>query len=368
MKILHINCNYIGTTLHQLMVEELDRRGIENEVFVPTYNKDLSVIKPNKNVYVSECFKKWDRIVFDYKQKKILRAIEEHYDVSEFDLIHAYTLFTDGNVARQLSKKYGIPYVVAVRNTDVNDFFKHMIHLRKRGVKNLLAAQKVFFLSESYRKTVFERYIPQMQRDEILEKVEIIPNGIDSFWFDNCSFNENKKLGDIVRLVYAGGIDKNKNITATQAAMRILKSKGIPTSLTVVGKIKDKKVYDIISQDPNTQILPATDKYGLIKLYREADLFVMPSIAESFGLVYAEAMTQGLPVIYTAGQGFDRQFEEGTVGYSVDCFDPEDIANKIIKCLNNYSYLRSNLKSVQKFKWTYICGKYYTIYQELTEN
>jgi len=47
----------------------------------------------------------------------------------------------------------------------------------------------------------------------------------------------------------------------------------------------------------------------------------MPSITETFGLVYAEALSQGLPVLYTRGQGFDRQFEEGEVGYAVDCFD-----------------------------------------------
>ena len=58
MRILHINCNYIGTNLHQLMIEKLDKMGIENEVFVPTYDKSISVIKPNKNVYVSECFSK----------------------------------------------------------------------------------------------------------------------------------------------------------------------------------------------------------------------------------------------------------------------------------------------------------------------
>ena len=38
-------------------------------------------------------------------------------------------------------------------------------------------------------------------------------------------------------------------------------------------------------------------------IYRENDIYVMPSIIETFGLVYAEAMSQGLPVIYTRGQG-----------------------------------------------------------------
>ena len=71
MRILHVNCNYIGTTLHQLMVENFDRLGYNNSVFVPTYDKNLSVIEPNGNVLVCECFKKWDRLVFDYKQRKI---------------------------------------------------------------------------------------------------------------------------------------------------------------------------------------------------------------------------------------------------------------------------------------------------------
>ena len=53
MRILHINCNYIGTTLHQLMIEHLDALGYDNQVFVPTYDKNIAVIKPNDNVYVS---------------------------------------------------------------------------------------------------------------------------------------------------------------------------------------------------------------------------------------------------------------------------------------------------------------------------
>lgn len=40
----------------------------------------------------------------------------------------------------------------------------------------------------------------------------------------------------------------------------------------------------------------------------------MPSHKETFGLVYAEAMSQGLPIIYTKNQGFDGQFPDGYVG------------------------------------------------------
>ena len=68
----------------------------------------------------------------------------------------------------------------------------------------------------------------------------------------------------------------------------------------------------------------------------------MPSKTETFGLVYAEAMSQGLPVIYTRGQGFDGQFEEGEVGYSVDCKDKKEISMKIIDIINNYDVISRN--------------------------
>lgn len=366
MRILHINCNYIGTTLHQLMIEHLDALGYDNQVFVPTYDKNIAVIKPNDNVYVSECFRKWDRVAFDYKQHKIIKTIEEHYDVARFDLIHAYTLYTDGNAARVLSEKYGIPYVVAVRNTDVNGFLKKMIHLRKRGLKTLLAAKAVFFLSEAYRRQVFEKYVPQKYQEEIKKKTHIIPNGIDEFWFENTPEQGKSIDKEHIKLVYAGRIDKNKNIPTTQKAMEILRKQGYETALTVVGKVQDEKEFQIIKNDPYTTCIPAMPKEKLIDVYRASDIFVMPSHKESFGLVYAEAMSQGLPVVYTKGQGFDGQFAEGEVGFATSDKKPEELAECIVRICENYEKLSQNaLLKTQKFKWGNICDEYKKIYTEI---
>ena len=364
MKVLHINCNYIGTTLHQLMIEELDRRGIENEVFVPTYNRSIAVIKPNENVCVSECFKKWNRLVFDYKQRKIIRAIEERYDVASFDLIHAYTLFTDGNVARVLSEKYGVPYVVAVRNTDVNDFFKKMIHLRHRGVTNLLRAQKIFFLSNSYKNIVLEKYIPKKHWKEISDKSVIIPNGIDNYWMDHTYYRtEDVKNKSKINIIYAGGIDRNKNITMTQKAMDILLERGYSVDFSIIGKVKDKKVYSQICKNSHSKVFSPMKKEQLISMYRKADIFVMPSHTESFGLVYAEAMTQGLPVIYTRGQGFDGQFLDGEVGYAVDDKDEWSIVEAIVKIVDRYEEISTHaIEGAKKFRWDNICEIYKQIY------
>jgi glycosyltransferase involved in cell wall biosynthesis len=366
MRIFHINCNYIGTTLHQLMIENLDILGYDNQVFVPTYDKNLAVIEPNANVFVCECFRKWDRLFFDCKQKKIRNGIETNIDIPCFDLIHAYTLFTDGNCARKLAKKFAIPYVVAVRNTDVNDFFRLMPHLHIRGVQIMRDASAVFFLSEAYRKQVFEKYIPKAYWAEIRKKTFIIPNGIDEFWFENTPIKDKVINKKAVKLVYVGRIDKNKNIPTTQKAMAILRKQGYETTLLVVGKVQDEKEFRIIKKDFFTKCYPEMPKDKLLDIYRDSDIFVMPSFTESFGLVYAEAMSQGIPVIYAKGQGFDEQFDEGVVGYHVVVDCPNEVAAGIKRVIDNYYDIQKNVvSSAREFSWAKIVRKYDQIYKKV---
>ena len=80
----------------------------------------------------------------------------------------------------------------------------------------------------------------------------------------------------------------------------------------------------------------------LLSQYRQNDIFILPSKKESFGLVYAEAMSQGLPVIYTKGQGFDGQYPEGEIGYHINPNDSMDIANKILLIVGNYNVISGN--------------------------
>lgn len=363
MRVLHINCNYLGTALHQLMIQHLDDLGINNQVYVPTYDVNKSVIVPNGNVCVSECFKKFDRVFFDYKQKKIIDDIQLKLDIRSFDCIHAYTLFTDGNCARILSEKYGIPYVVAIRNTDVNTFFKYMLHLRKRGVKTMLEAKQVFFLSKVYRDVVINKYVDGLYRDSIMEKTQVIPNGIDDFWFQNTScfkksFNNNCNK---IKVIYAGRIDRNKNIRTTQKAIDILRNLGYDATLTVIGKVDDEKEYLKIKSHKFTNILHSMSKEMLIEQYRKHDVFVMPSYYESFGLVYVEAISQGLPVIYTKGQGFDGWIKDGTVGYGVKASDYNDIADKIILSFNIKDV--NSIRKIDMFQWKNIALRYNEIYK-----
>lgn len=362
VKILHINRNYLTSPLHQVMMRHLNDLEIDNYVFAPTDNASDAIVLPDKNVYVSECFKKRDRYIFDLKQKKIIQAVRRTYELSKFDCIHAYTLFTDGNCAMVLSKKYSIPYIVAVRNTDVNDFFKKIPFMRKRGIEIMKHASAICFLSEVYRKEIFDKYVPLELHDFLLSKTFIIPNGIDDFWLSN-QFIEKKSIHRPLRLIYAGRVDNNKNIESTLNAMKILEDEGYESRLTVVGKVFDNRLFQRILKNSNLIYKEAMPKEKLIELYRNNDIFVMPSHTESFGLVYAEALSQGLPVIYTKGQGFDGQFEEGMIGYHVNDLDPYDISRKILTIIKQYEIITDNINGVcEKFSWDDIAIKYYKIY------
>ena len=371
MKVLHINCNYTTRGLHQTMIEHLDNY-VENSVFVPVSNARNTVIKPNSNVTVSECFGSKDRFFFHRKQKKIIDAIEKVYDINSFDCIHAYTVFTDGNAASYLSKKYGKPFIVTVRNTDINVFFKYMLHLRKRGREILKESKRIICLSPAYKKILADKFLKNGQKDEADSKTRIIPNGIDDFWHRNlysdkdldsaCKRIENKEL----KIVYAGQINKNKNLELTAEAIKTLIAKGWTVSFLAIGEIKDEQVFSELKKLDFFSHNPAVPKEELISFYRDADLFVMPSHAETFGLVYAEAMSQGLPVIYTRGQGFDGQFREGEVGYSVNDNDASELAEKILACCENYRRLSmDSMEKAGKFNWDVVSREYAGLYEEL---
>lgn len=364
MRILHINRNYISSKLHRLMVNHLNQyKDIENVVFAPidSTESDEDVLS-NENVFVNNCFNKYDRVIFDWKQRKIMAAVENHFNINQFDCIHAYTLFTDGNCAMNLSEKYGVPYIVAVRNTDVNDFFKKLPFLRKRGIRIMEKAYAICFLSESYRDKVFNLYVPDRLKNKLKRKSYIVPNGIDDFWLNN-TYEVAREVHRPLRLIYAGRIDRNKNIETSIKVIKELERMGILSELNVVGEVYDRKIYRNILKQQAVQYHKAVTKEKLIHFYRKSDVFIMPSFTESFGLVYAEAMSQGLPVIYTRGEGFDNQFADGEVGYSVDPENSEEIAGAIIRIVEKYKQIsKSAVEKSKKFNWNDISKYYRNLY------
>ena len=74
----------------------------------------------------------------------------------------------------------------------------------------------------------------------------------------------------------------------------------------------EDKVLALVQQNPETlaYLGKIYEKDKLQAVYAQNSIFAMPSLAETFGLVYVEAMSQGLSVLYTKGEGIDGLFEE----------------------------------------------------------
>lgn len=92
------------------------------------------------------------------------------------------------------------------------------------------------------------------------------------------------------------------------------------------------------SQSPVSErihILGFVPEAEIPELWSKAHVFVLPSWKEGFGLVYVEAMRQGLPVIASVNDAGQEVNVDGQTGYNVDLNKPEQLAERLISLLNN---------------------------------
>ena len=365
LRVLHICPDYPHTQLYHLLISHLEIFA-NNIVYVS--QSELPVTKDYPVVFTGKDFGVVDRALYFHKQKCISDDIKARQLAKDVHLVHAHSLFSAGYAAMKLYKAQGIPYVVAVRNTDVNTFFHYMVHLRRLGVKVMENAAAVIFLSPAYKRTVLDKYIPKRKREIIAKKSFVIPNGIDKLYLDNTPSVIKQVSRERLHLIYVGEVNTNKNLTTTLKACELLKSKGYNISIKVVGKISEHKL-SYVKELPFVEYHQHCDKEELLEYYKQSDIFVMPSLHETFGLVYAEALSQGLPIIYSRGQGFDGYFAEGQVGYHVRSKNSVDIAKAIVTIASSYNVFSARAKEAsQSFSWERIASVYEKIYRQIVNH
>ncbi|WP_208586128.1 glycosyltransferase family 4 protein [Gracilibacillus suaedae] len=365
MKVLHINSYYSTSKFYKNFFDEQIDSGLDIDVFVPVDKGFKSDFDFGSYSKISSNHNKHDRYIFYLKQMKILKDVQYQYNIDDYSIIHAHSLFVNGYVAYKLYKKYKVPYIVTIRNTDINIFFKKMIHLRKIGIDILLNAKEIIFISKGYKKIVLKEYIPAKYVKIINGKSSIIPNGVDPFWLENKPSFSKSKLDRNIKLLQVGDINRNKNQLTTLEVVQKLRDSGYKIELTVVGKDKDNFILKELNKHKFVHYISHTTKENLLNIYRQHDIFVLPSLRETFGLVYVEAMSQGLPVIYSKNQGFDGHFKDGTVGHCVDSLNKEEIAHKIMTLIENRKkYFETNSKLAHNFSWELISEKYLKLYDQ----
>lgn len=368
MNILQIANGYLTQNLYADLFDELEKQDINNTIYVPIcINTELHIKGLiDKQLIISPCFSNVDRLFFYTKQRKMFIDVTTKVSLTNIDLVHAHTLFSGGYLAYSLNKSYGIPYIVAVRNTDMNIFMKYMLHLRHVGRAIIRSASQVIFLSPAYRDRFMNQYVPKNDREQLYQKIQVIPNGINKFWINNKYMMPKLIDTRCMKLIFVGSICANKGIDVLIAACRNLIQQGHALRLLMVGKIADNKYKDIISSCKFINYVGYHPKEDVLKYMRDSDLLVVPSKTETFGLVYAEAMSQGLPVIYTMGEGFDKQIEEGSAGYHILPNDAQSICDAILCIYKNYHNISARCTQlVSKFNWENIALKYNKIYKNV---
>ncbi len=229
-----------------------------------------------------------------------------------------------------LRKIFGTPYTVNLYGIDALDI--------KSGfrLKAVVEAEMVVIISGYIKNKILE------QLPEIEEKIFYLPSAVDGgiFFIKESPeyLKERYNFGSDPIIVTIARLNPNEfkgYYKVAEAMPYVLKE--IPNAkYLVVGSGEDRRLSSLFENPiiKNSVILagPAGDG-ELADFYNLADVFVMPSKIEGFGIVFIEALACGRPVIASDGYGCREGLLNGELGLLVNPDNPEDIAEAIIKIL-----------------------------------
>lgn len=375
MKVLHICNDFCGSKVHGNLYRELDAKGVEQIIY--TYFSDANLCNRNRFESLTTEFiyrpilRPIHRVLYHKKQHDVYEDIQARLlqTIRSIDLVHATTLFSDGGLAHRLYKKYGIPYMVSVRNTDINLFWTYLPHTWATGIRVLLSAGRIVFISQALKEKFCRHPFIRLFRSLLEKKFVIQPNGIDDYWLDNI---KKDFVADCHNVLYVGRFNRNKNVMRLCRAIVEMRSQYDDIQLHLVGDGKKtlEKVMKIAYKYPQTIIYHGKIyEHAILKeLYSQCGIFAMPSFHETFGLVYLEALSQHLAIVYTKGQGVDGMLDV-RVGEAVKASSKTEIKNAIRKIMTHRDkYLASEVIDFSQYRWSVIVTRYIDIYTHVKED
>jgi glycosyltransferase involved in cell wall biosynthesis len=367
--VLHICSDYCGQRLYSELCKSMSSLGFGQVMYCATRTESeaagaLSNHDGDYGVVVRPILRPRHRLLFRAKIDRVAHDIARHVELEKIDLVHAHFLFSDGAVALRLKREFGVPFVTAVRNTDLNVFMKYRPDLRGIMRDVVMESSKVVCLTPAYGKRLAES-VDGRTRSELEQKIEIIPNGIHPHWFETeltqCPANESLKI------ICVQDGSRNKNVRGLVSAASIL-ARTQRVHLTIVGR--SPRASELNHDEPRLHIELAgrVDCWNkLAELYRSHHVFAMPSFHESFGLVYIEAMSQGLPIVHSRGEGPSGLFESGSTADEVDPHDPQAIADGILRVFQQAIELRQKCRQgARRFCWPVVADRYSVLYRRLS--
>lgn len=365
MNILHICNDFAYSRVHANLYREFDKIGFQQIIFHPlrlAENKgknEFPFVTLGSSVVYSKILKPHHKLLFESKCLYLYKDLLSKVDTRSIDFSMATTLFSDGYLSYKLFRDFGIPYSVAVRSTDVQVFFKYRPDLIPLGSRVLKHAQKVIFISDSIKKGMERSSLFSFfNKGDLLQDAITLANGIDDFWLDNLYRSTDR---DFNKALYIGTFETRKNVNRLLDAMTTVRNRYKNLKLVIVGGGKDEstiqeRIADLEWVDFRGRV---TDKEQLKEIFRECGYFVMPSYRETFGLVYIEALSQGVPILFSNGQGIDGVFHE-KIGTSVNPYNTLSIVNGLEQLIQNREGYLQEIESLEmsRFRWSEIAHIY----------
>ncbi|MGH9263713.1 MAG: glycosyltransferase [Acidimicrobiales bacterium] len=213
------------------------------------------------------------------------------------------------------------------------------------------------------------------------ERIEIVPPGVDHHLFfpgDPRLARAELGLGDEPVLLFVGRIQPLKGADVAVRALAALPH-GDATLLLVggpsgpAGDAELARLHELVAGlglSGRVRFMPPQPHGQLASYYRSADVCLVPSRSESFGLVALEAAACGTPVVAAAVGGLRTLVAHGITGYLVDGRDPQAYAAYVTKLLDDPAMAADMsveaTARAQRYRWSITAARLRRLYADLT--
>ena len=244
------------------------------------------------------------------------------------DLVHAHQTLPDGAAAQRLARALRVPYVVTVHGADVYQSLRRPASEKRRAAAVLRGAAAVAGVSSAVTRLLKPYVAP--------ERLHVNLNGTVGGGrpAEPADFVPGRPL--VLTVAYL--IERKAHGVVLQALAQLRRA-GRRVEYVAIGDgpldaaLRDQArrlgIADsvhLLGRRPNAEVQ---------RFMARADLFVLPSWDEAFGLVYTEAMMQGTPVLACRGEGCADFIEDGHSGYLVPARDAGAVADVIARVLDD---------------------------------
>jgi len=271
------------------------------------------------------------------------------------DLCHAHFIMPDGYIALKIKEKYGIPYVVSVRSGDIR-------HLKMLGHKSSVYGKFMNVLKNADKIIAHNRpqqeFIARLGFNSVL-----IPHGIES---SMLSLSIQKPNNTIIISVVAELI-RRKNVDWIICAVKEYTGKQ-PVQLMIAGDgVCRDELQHLADHVPHIHFLGKISHEEVMNLLEKSHIFVLPSMNETFGLVYLEAAAKYNAVICHWNEGVDGLFEDRTEMMFCRGYDEfRAILNRFIENPEEVKILANNgYAKVKDYTWERVRLRYMQIYRQI---